>query len=172
MNGYTGWRPMPSGQYRSRGESTIANLLGRAGVPYHYEPRLILYAPPQQPTPPDISLRWTRPDFYLPRQRTVIEYAGRMDLPDYRERHAEKVQLYAYNGVRCYEVFPDDLRRSYWAHRLLDAVHTPWTPTNYKPDDGLPINGHISSMHHSATLDDRLLRKPRYAGPTRYDRRR
>lgn len=63
-----------------------------------------------------------RPDFYLPRHHAVIEYAGRMDLPAYRLRHREKVGLYEYNGIRCYEVFPEDLSRPYWAPRLIDAI--------------------------------------------------
>jgi len=95
---------------------------------YQYEPRLILtdpaksngHAPHEQ---------WTRPDFYLPDHRSVIEYAGRMDLADYRQRHDEKTRLYELNGFRCYEVFPEDLRRPHWDARLLDAIiEASWKP--------------------------------------------
>lgn len=71
---------------------------------------------------PGAAVYWTRPDFYLPQHHAVIEYAGRMDLPGYRQRHSEKVKLYAYNHIDCYEVFPQDLQRPYWAPRLIDAI--------------------------------------------------
>lgn len=66
--------------------------------------------------------QWARPDFYIPAANAVIEYAGRMDLPDYRRRHYKKTALYAASGINCYEVFPEDQRRPYWAPRLIDAI--------------------------------------------------
>lgn len=45
-----------------------------------------------------------------------------MDLPDYRLRHAEKIRHYEYNGIRCYELFPQDISRPYWEPRLIDAI--------------------------------------------------
>lgn len=152
MTGYTGWRPMPPGRYRSQGESYVARALDRARVAYRYEPRLVLagHDPgyqgrasvrpsgdtiPEVPTPyysaalPGVREYWVRPDFYLPQHHAVIEYAGRMDLPGYRQRHREKVRLYEHNAISCYEVFPEDLRRPYWAPRLMDAIEDCLRPT-------------------------------------------
>lgn len=74
-----------------------------------------------------------RPDFYLPLHHAVIEYAGRMDLPGYRLRHREKVGLYEHNGIRCYEVFPEDVRRPYWAPRLIDSIEDCLPPVHIHP---------------------------------------
>jgi hypothetical protein len=81
-------------------------------------------------TSPGYAYQWARPDFYLPERREVIEYAGRLDLPAYRERHAAKLQLYEHNAVRCHEVMPRDLSQPRWGDRLLEAIlasstHTP-----------------------------------------------
>lgn len=129
MTGYTGWRPMPPGRYRSRGESRIAAALDRSSMTYRYEPRLVLSGGISD-QPFGRTEYWVRPDFYLPDQHSVIEYAGRMDLSEYRERHAEKTRLYERNGIECYTVYPHDLDRPYWEPRLLESILASSSSTN------------------------------------------
>lgn len=91
--------------------------------------------------------RWVRPDFYLPQYRAVVEYAGRMDLADYRDRHLKKTQLYAYNRIDCHTVLPEDFRRPYWSSRLVEAIDATSSRT---PNGGGPKTRYYS------TLDERL----------------
>jgi len=89
------------------------------GIGYQYEPRLTLKDP--------LSMypRWARPDFYLtgPQgQGVVIEYAGMMDLPEYRKRHAKKAWLYHTNQVSMIEVLPEDLKSMDWPASLLERI--------------------------------------------------
>jgi len=166
MTRYAGWQPMPPGQYRSRGESRLASVLDRAGMHYQYEPRLTLYSQAHRPSPIPGEV-WTRPDFYLPKQQAVIEYAGRMDLPDYRLRHSEKIRHYEYNGIRCYELFPQDICRPYWEPRLIDAIRN---ASPLKPFEVLG-NTPAGDWVPQANLDDRVRRMridPVYSKPTRY----
>ena len=123
---------MPPGQYRSRGEYRVAACLDRGGLTYQYEPRLTLYAPRNMAAEYNMHEQWVRPDFYLPEHHAVIEYAGRMDLPEYRARHNFKTQLYQSNGIKCYEIFPEDIRRPHWEPRLLDDLDTTLT-SNTRP---------------------------------------
>jgi hypothetical protein len=91
--------------------------------------------------------RWVRPDFYLPQYQAVVEYAGRMDLASYRDRHLKKTQLYAYNGIDCHTVQPEDFRRPYWSSRLIEAIDAASSRT--------PNKGTHTTRHYT-TLDERM----------------
>ena len=111
------------GAYRSKGEQALGQTLDRLGVRYTYEPRLTLYDPVAQ------RYRWTRPDFYLIDYGLVVEYAGMLDQPDYRDRHLRKAKLYQANGVPMLEVVPEDLEvedvdSSLLEHIILSASGT------------------------------------------------
>jgi hypothetical protein len=75
--------------FRSKSEVLIAELLYKAGIPFYYESRLVLYD------------EWGEKHFYypdftiaLPDGRVVYwEHFGRMDSSDYREKNYKKLSV-------------------------------------------------------------------------------
>ena len=88
---------------RSKNELLIAEMLLRAGVNFRYEKALLLEIDISEEDGYSIyGSRTIYPDFtiYLD-DGTVIywEHAGRMNDPEYRKRHFEKIALYHENGI-------------------------------------------------------------------------
>lgn len=92
--------PYPSGSVlysergeavRSKSEKILADLFFRRGIPYVYEPQIILN-----------SGKAVYPDFLLlniERRKTyVYEHFGMMDNPEYAKNAVEKLSLYSGNG--------------------------------------------------------------------------
>lgn len=126
-------------QYRSRGEQRLARALDEQLIEYQYEPRLVVYDPAARRD------RWLRPDFYLPDHQAVIEYAGMLDRPAYRERHGRKAWLYHTNGIPLIEVLPEDLERRDWERSLLEQIAASSSHRQIRNDK--------SSQHHASTCD-------------------
>ena len=87
-----------NGEYvKSKSETIIADRLERAGVPYHYEPKIALA---------ELEIgeifQWN-PDFKVLNLRTGKEYFwehfGRIDDPEYFSTCQMKLRLYAQNGL-------------------------------------------------------------------------
>lgn len=95
--------------------------------------------------------QWVRPDFYLPKHHAVIEYAGLIDLPEYRARHDFKTQLYQSNAIKCYEIFPEDIQRPYWEPRLLDDLDTTLTASNRS---GIPPQTELPTLYTARKLEE------------------
>ena len=82
---------------KSKSETIIADRLERAGVPYHYEPKIALA---------ELEIgqifQWN-PDFKVLNLRTGKEYFwehfGRIDNPEYFSTCQMKLRLYAQNGL-------------------------------------------------------------------------
>ena len=81
--------------FRSKSEAMIAELLYKAGIPFYYESRLVLYD------------EWGEkkvyyPDFtiILPDGRVIYwEHFGRMDSSEYREKNYKKLSVYHFNDI-------------------------------------------------------------------------
>lgn len=81
--------------FRSKSEALIAELLYKAGIPFYYEARLVLYD------------EWGEKHFYypdftieLPDGRIIYwEHFGRMDSSDYRDKNYQKLSVYHYNNI-------------------------------------------------------------------------
>ncbi len=82
---------------QSKAERAIADFLFRNEIECSYD----------QPLPQGSSFRY---DFYLPRNEVYIEYWGKPDDPQYRQRMEEKKLVYREGGLRLIEVFPQDER--------------------------------------------------------------
>lgn len=106
----------PCHQYRSRGEATIAEMLEAYGIPFLYElPRLVHDRG---------RYRVWHPDFSLPEHAgTIIEYAGMMDVPDYRAGVQHKQQAYAANHIPALFVYPEDLSQPGWHESIVARVY-------------------------------------------------
>ena len=80
---------------RSKSEALIAELLYRAGIPFYYEARLVLYD------------EWGEKHFYYPDftielpDGSVIywEHFGRMDSSEYRQKNFKKLSVYHHNDI-------------------------------------------------------------------------
>lgn len=103
-------------QARSKGEAALGTVLSRMGLAYRYEPRLTLYDHFQD------KHRWVRPDYVLDGSGVVIEYAGMLDIPEYRARHEYKSWLYDLNGIRHITVTPSDLSSTALRRSLLERI--------------------------------------------------
>lgn len=80
---------------RSKSEAMIADLLYKAGIPFYYEARLILYDEwgEKQVYYPDFTIE-------LPDGSVIYwEHFGRMDLPDYRQKNFKRIANYHYNDI-------------------------------------------------------------------------
>ena len=80
---------------RSKSEAMIADLLYKAGIPFLYEARLILYDEwgEKKVYCPDFTIE-------LPDGSVIYwEHFGRMDLPDYRQKNFKRIATYHYNGI-------------------------------------------------------------------------
>ena len=107
--------------YRSRGEAQVGRLLDRYGIPFFYEKPLLLY---------DRGTRrvW-HPDFTLTdAQRTVVEYAGMPDVPDYQAGIIHKQGAYAANGIPAVFIYPLDLRGPDWPGRVVQKIQGVYRP--------------------------------------------
>ena len=99
--------------YRSRGERMIGAFLEDAGLAFRYEPPLLVEDKGR--------VRIWHPDFFLPDYRTVIEYFGVKDRPEYQRMKNHKVRVYRENSIPAVYVTPDDFER-HWQGDLLDRV--------------------------------------------------
>lgn len=80
---------------RSKSEAMIADLLYKAGIPFYYEARLVLYD------------EWGEKHVYYPDFTIELpdgsvmywEHFGRMDLPDYRQKNFKRIANYHYNDI-------------------------------------------------------------------------
>jgi hypothetical protein len=106
----------PCHQYRSRGETAVANVLNTYGIPFCYELPRLVYDRGQY--------RVWHPDFSLPEHGgAVIEYAGMMDLPDYRSGIEHKERAYAANHIPALFVYPEDISRPGWHESIISRVY-------------------------------------------------
>lgn len=74
---------------RSKSEQAIGNMLELLGVPYRYEPEMIL------------GSRVFYPDFVIMTtdgRKIILEHLGRMDIEAYAKSVTEKLMVYASNG--------------------------------------------------------------------------
>lgn len=111
------------GEYvASKSELMIANKLYSLGIHYEYEQEVV------------IENVHFRPDFTIyPNDGRVLywEHAGMMDKPEYRQRHEEKMDVYARHGIRLQEnlivtqdrdgtISMDEIQRTIDFYRLRD----------------------------------------------------
>ena len=96
-------------QVRSKGERVIADYLTRHGVAYSYEALA---------TTNDwfiFKTKISRPDFYLPQYKLIIEYWGLVDSPDARTRENYvrsmrwKMAQYRKNKMLFISIYPSNL---------------------------------------------------------------
>ena len=103
--------------FRSRGEAQVASLLNQYGIPFLYEQPTLIYD--------RRSYRVWHPDFTLPSYRNlIVEYAGMMDVPDYRAGILHKQQAYAANGIPAVFVYPHDLYARNARQRILERINS------------------------------------------------
>ena len=77
---------------RSKSEKIIADLLYRKGIPYHYEPELILRDGTK--IYPDFAV------LNLKHRKTIYwEHLGMMEDPEYSEKAVRKISAYIKNGI-------------------------------------------------------------------------
>lgn len=103
--------------FRSWGETQIARMLDRYGMPYHYEHPVVVVD--------SGKTRVWYPDFQLRGQGILIEYCGRYRDSVYAEGMARKKAVYAENGLSAL-MFTPELFRGDWSRALMneiEAVH-------------------------------------------------
>lgn len=105
--------PTGEGRSRSWGETQIARLLDRNGLPYLYEHPLAVID--------DGKTRVWYPDFQLRGFGLLIEYCGRPDDPDYAAGMARKKAVYRANGLTAMMITPDQFEGD-WPSRLLGSI--------------------------------------------------
>ncbi len=106
--------------YRSRGEARLGGLVDRYGIPFFYEHPLLVVSRGRY--------RIWHPDFTLPHHGgLVVEYAGMMDRPEYRDGIRYKHHVFDANGVPALFLYPNDLYAEDWEQRIIDRL-TPYHP--------------------------------------------
>jgi len=108
--------PHPSSRqdgFKSEGETQIARLLDRYGIPYRYEPPVAVEDRGK--------VRLWYPDFRLSGHGLLIEYAGVQDDPAYETVLRKKQAVYEANGLTAL-VWRPDLFRGDWPTRALDRI--------------------------------------------------
>jgi hypothetical protein len=109
------WNSRSYEPFRSWGETQIARMLNRYGVPYLYEhPVAVL---------DNGKTRIWYPDFQLCGQGILIEYCGRCDDPDYAEGIARKKSVYAENDLTAL-MFTPDLFRGDWPETVIGEIQS------------------------------------------------
>ena len=104
--------------YRSRGEARLGHMFDRYGIPFFYEHPLLVVSRGKY--------RVWHPDFTLPHHGgLIVEYAGMIDRPDYRDGIRYKHHVFKANGVPAVFLYPHDLHGQNWQQRILDRV-TPY----------------------------------------------
>lgn len=84
---------------KSKAEARIANFLKHKEVAYKYEKNLFL----------DGEI--LKPDFYLEKYNTYIEYYGWYDrTAKYTKRTKEKINIYKRNKIKVIGIYPKDYR--------------------------------------------------------------
>jgi hypothetical protein len=112
--------------YRSRSEARLGGMFDRYGIDFFYEYPLLVLSRGRY--------RIWHPDFTLPQYGgLVVEYAGMIDQPDYRDGIRYKQHVFAVNGVPSVFLYPDDLYGIDWEQHILDKV------TSYDADG--PLSG-------------------------------
>lgn len=103
---------------RSKSEQLIGTILELLGIPYRYEPSLI------------INGIVYHPDFVimLPDNRLIIiEHAGRMDLENYNDRLISRLQAYDYAGLHIgcnvFLTFENDTRSDKLVKEILMKIY-------------------------------------------------
>ena len=100
---------------KSRGEQQLARFLDRAGLDYFYEHPLAV-----------IDRGKTRiwyPDFWLPEQGVLLEYAGVAHDASYTQRIEHKKGVYANMGLPALFLDPGFFA-GYWPARILESLAT------------------------------------------------
>lgn len=101
--------------YRSRGEARLGGMLDRYGIPFFYEHPLLVVSRGQH--------RLWHPDFTLPHHGgLIVEYAGMIDRPEYRDGIRYKQQVFSANGVPAIFLYPDDLYGPDWQQRIVERL--------------------------------------------------
>ena len=100
-------------RFRSWGETQIARMLHRYGIPYLYEhPVAVLDSG---------KTRIWYPDFQLRGQGILIEYCGRPHDPEYAEGMARKRAVYSTNGLTAL-MFTPDIFKGDWPAKILGRI--------------------------------------------------
>ena len=117
----------------------MGRLLDRYGIPFFYEKPLLIY---------DRGTRrvW-HPDFTLTdNQKTVVEYAGMPDVPDYQAGIIHKQKAYAANGIPAVFIYPADLKGRDWPERIVQRIQSthPLAAgfTRYRATSAVPLAGY------------------------------
>lgn len=113
--------------YQSRGETEIGRVLDRYGIPFFYRQPTLIYDGGRHHL-------W-HPDFTLPTYNgLVIEYARRINTPDYVRGIERKRLVYEANEVPAVFVYPEDLATPEWPEdltRRIEAATVPYAQGPY-----------------------------------------
>ncbi len=106
---------VPTPQYKSVGETAVAQFLTEQGIPFWYERELLL----------DNGRYHERflPDFTLKRKPKHIEYWGMIDHDkDYAKRMRYKMAIYHKNKLDFLSVYPSELYREKYKRKIEKFV--------------------------------------------------
>ena len=106
-------RDYKKNQFKSWGETQIARLLDRNGIPYFYEHPLAVVD--------DGKVRLWYCDFQLPSYGIIIEYFGRNNDSDYQAGLRKKQVVYQANGLDALLLTRESLRGD-WPDRILGQI--------------------------------------------------
>lgn len=98
----------------SRGERLIARALEDHGIAYRYEQPFAVVA--------HGHVRLCYPDFYLPKQHVILEYAGIQGSPEYDRQLQWKLEQYRALGMRPLVLDADSFETP-WPANLLNALN-------------------------------------------------
>jgi len=99
----------------SRGERLIARALEDHGIAYRYEQPFAVVA--------HGHVRLCYPDFYLPVQHVILEYAGVQGSQEYDRQLQWKLEQYKALGMRPLVLDPDSFE-SPWPANLMNHLGT------------------------------------------------
>lgn len=100
--------------FKSKGERTIAALLDEIGIPFQYEPPVLI-------NDNGYERRWYL-DFKLPDYSVYIEYFGIEHDRHYSMRTQHKLETFQKNNIDVIPVYPAMLRGDY-AGYILSEIH-------------------------------------------------
>ena len=126
--------------FKSRGESKIANFLAYNNIKYRYEQAVFIEAGDQK-------LRIWYPDFYLPEFGMYIEYYGIVGDPDYDKGIKAKESAYAKMGFDVVPVYPYMFAKN-WKKYLINKIEDR-VEKQYRKISSIPFHGSLPRRQYN-----------------------
>ena len=88
-------------QKMSEGEEVIKEFLEEEGIGYEFQKEISRLANDEK--------EFRVADFYIPQYKVYLEFFGKWNVPENKEKYIKKRNVYKENNVPCVYIYPDNL---------------------------------------------------------------